>query len=56
MGYALAEAAQRRGARMILVSGPCDLKVPDGVDWIPVRSTTKCAMPSASVRRRRAWL
>jgi phosphopantothenoylcysteine decarboxylase / phosphopantothenate---cysteine ligase len=39
MGYALAEAAQRRGARVILVSGPTDLKVPDGVDWVPVRTT-----------------
>ena len=41
MGYALAEAAQRRGARVILISGPTDLKVPDGVDWVPVRSTTQ---------------
>ncbi len=41
MGYALAEAAHRRGARVILVSGPTDLKVPDGVDWVPVRSTTQ---------------
>jgi len=39
MGYALAEAAIRRGARVILVSGPTDLTVPGGVDWIPVRST-----------------
>ena len=39
MGYALAEAAHRRGARVILVSGPTDLKVPDGVDWVPVRAT-----------------
>ena len=39
MGYALAEAANRRGARVILVSGPTDLKIPDGVDWVPVRST-----------------
>ena len=39
MGYALAEAAIRRGARVILVSGPTDLAVPGGVDWIPVRST-----------------
>jgi phosphopantothenoylcysteine decarboxylase / phosphopantothenate---cysteine ligase len=39
MGYALAEAANRRGARVILVSGPTDLKIPDGVDWAPVRST-----------------
>src|SRR6202042_3152482 len=39
MGYALAEAANRRGARVILVSGPTDLKVPEGVDWVPVRTT-----------------
>jgi phosphopantothenoylcysteine decarboxylase/phosphopantothenate--cysteine ligase len=39
MGYALAEAAHRRGARVILVSGPTDLKIPEGVDWVPVRST-----------------
>ncbi len=39
MGYALAEAAHRRGARVILVSGPTERKIPEGVDWIPVRST-----------------
>jgi phosphopantothenoylcysteine decarboxylase / phosphopantothenate---cysteine ligase len=39
MGYALAEAANRRGAHVVLVSGPTDLKIPDGVDWIPVRAT-----------------
>src|SRR6202167_4249846 len=39
MGYALAEAALRRGARTVLVSGPTDLRVPEGADWIPVRST-----------------
>jgi len=39
MGYALAEAASRRGAHVILVSGPTDLKAPDGADWVPVRST-----------------
>jgi phosphopantothenoylcysteine decarboxylase/phosphopantothenate--cysteine ligase len=41
MGYALAEAAHRRGARVILVSGPTELKVPDGVDWMPVRTTAQ---------------
>src|SRR6202142_3844406 len=35
MGYALAEAAVRRGARVVLVSGPVNLQVPEGVDWIP---------------------
>jgi phosphopantothenoylcysteine decarboxylase/phosphopantothenate--cysteine ligase len=39
MGYALAEAAHRRGARVILVSGPAELKVPEGLDWVPVRAT-----------------
>jgi phosphopantothenoylcysteine decarboxylase/phosphopantothenate--cysteine ligase len=39
MGYALAEAAHRRGARVILVSGPTDMKVPEGIDWVPVRAT-----------------
>jgi phosphopantothenoylcysteine decarboxylase/phosphopantothenate--cysteine ligase len=38
MGYALAEAAVRRGARVVLVSGPTDLPVPEGVDWVPVRA------------------
>src|SRR6202047_7971 len=39
MGYALAEAAVYRGARAVLVSGPTHLEVPQGVDWVPVRST-----------------
>jgi phosphopantothenoylcysteine decarboxylase / phosphopantothenate---cysteine ligase len=39
MGYSLADAANRRGANVIFVSGPTDLKAPDGVDWVPVRST-----------------
>ena len=39
MGYALAGAAQRRGAHVILVSGPTELKIPEGVDWVPVRAT-----------------
>jgi len=38
MGYALAEAAHRRGAHVILVSGPTERKIPDGVDWVPVRA------------------
>jgi phosphopantothenoylcysteine decarboxylase/phosphopantothenate--cysteine ligase len=39
MGYAIADAALRRGARVVLVSGPTDLPVPEGADWVPVRST-----------------
>jgi phosphopantothenoylcysteine decarboxylase/phosphopantothenate--cysteine ligase len=41
MGYALAEAAHDRGARVVLVSGPTDLKIPDGVEWVPVRTTAQ---------------
>jgi phosphopantothenoylcysteine decarboxylase/phosphopantothenate--cysteine ligase len=39
MGYAVAEAAVRRGARVILISGPTALDVPAGVERISVRST-----------------
>ena len=49
MGYALAEAAVRRGARTILVSGPVELDAPAGVDWVPVRSTEE--MRSAVMAR-----
>jgi len=38
MGYALAEAAARRGAHVILVSGPTSLDVPGGVERVDVRS------------------
>ena len=39
MGYALAEAAARRGARVILVSGPVSLEASAGVERIDVRTT-----------------
>ena len=39
MGYALAEAAQDRGHRVILISGPTTIDVPDGIDFIPVESS-----------------
>jgi phosphopantothenoylcysteine decarboxylase/phosphopantothenate--cysteine ligase len=38
MGYALAEAAAARGARVILVSGPVHIPVPPGVEIVDVRS------------------
>jgi phosphopantothenoylcysteine decarboxylase/phosphopantothenate--cysteine ligase len=38
MGYAVAEAAARRGARVILVSGPTSLDAPAGVHRIDVRT------------------
>jgi phosphopantothenoylcysteine decarboxylase/phosphopantothenate--cysteine ligase len=41
MGYALADAARRRGARTILVSGPTALTPPDGVELVPVRTAAE---------------
>jgi len=41
MGYALAEAAAARGARVILVSGPVHIPPPPGVDVIPVRTAVE---------------
>jgi phosphopantothenoylcysteine decarboxylase / phosphopantothenate---cysteine ligase len=38
MGYAVAEVAARRGARVILVSGPTSLDAPAGVHRIDVRT------------------
>jgi phosphopantothenoylcysteine decarboxylase/phosphopantothenate--cysteine ligase len=38
MGYAVAEAAARRGAKVILVSGPTSLETPTGVRRVDVRS------------------
>ena len=38
MGYALAEAAVARGARVILISGPVSLAPPRGVEVVPVRT------------------
>jgi phosphopantothenoylcysteine decarboxylase/phosphopantothenate--cysteine ligase len=39
MGYALAQAAVRRGAHVILISGPTRLDPPQGVQFVSVRTT-----------------
>ena len=38
MGYAIAEAAARRGARVILISGPVKLTAPAGVEVVSIRT------------------
>src|SRR6202000_598729 len=38
MGYAVAEATARRGAKTILISGPTSLETPNGVQRIDVRT------------------
>lgn len=55
MGYALAEAALRRGAKVILVTGPVGLKPPAGADVIAVETTSQMrevvlnSLPEATV-------
>lgn len=49
MGYAVAESAARRGARVILVSGPTALDTPAGVDRVDVRTALEMQQ---AVRRR----
>ncbi|NOX25223.1 MAG: bifunctional phosphopantothenoylcysteine decarboxylase/phosphopantothenate--cysteine ligase CoaBC [Deltaproteobacteria bacterium] len=38
MGYALARVARQRGAEVVLVSGPCHLPPPPGIEIIKIRS------------------
>jgi phosphopantothenoylcysteine decarboxylase/phosphopantothenate--cysteine ligase len=55
MGYALAEAALRRGARVLLVSGPTSLTPPGGAEVTRVESTEQMRntvlqlLPQASI-------
>ena len=41
MGYAIAEAAKKRGAEVVLVSGPSALTPPEGVEFIGVESAAE---------------
>ena len=41
MGFAIAQAAARRGARVMLVAGPVNLPTPDDVQRIDVRSAAQ---------------
>ena len=43
MGFALAEAARDRGARVILVAGPTSVEPPAGVELVPVRAAEEMA-------------
>ena len=55
MGYAIAEAARRRGARVILITAPTALRVPAGCESISVttadqmRSAVFANLPSATM-------
>ncbi len=52
MGYAIAEAARKRGAEVVLVTGPTALPIPPGVE--PVRVTTAEEMTKA-MQSRLSW-
>lgn len=41
MGYAVAAAGWRRGARVTLISGPSALPTPTGVEFVPVETATE---------------
>jgi len=41
MGYAVAEAALRRGAKVVLVSGPTSLKPPAAAEIVPVQTAAE---------------
>ena len=41
MGYAIAGAAAHEGHRVLLISGPTSLDVPDGIDFLPVETAAE---------------
>jgi phosphopantothenoylcysteine decarboxylase / phosphopantothenate---cysteine ligase len=41
MGFAIARAAARRGAKVSLVAGPTELPAPPGVDLVPVKTAAE---------------
>lgn len=43
MGYALARTAKRRGAEVVLISGPTNLPAPPGITMIPVQTAAEMA-------------
>ncbi len=51
MGYALAAAAARRGARVVLISGPVDLPPPFGVERVPVETSAEMRQAVLEARR-----
>lgn len=43
MGYSIAREAHSRGAQVVLISGPCQLEVPVGVELVKIRSASEMA-------------
>ena len=51
MGYAIARAAQQRGAQVTLLSGPVSLNVPSGVTCIQVKTTRELYEAAIQIAR-----
>jgi phosphopantothenoylcysteine decarboxylase/phosphopantothenate--cysteine ligase len=49
MGYAIAQEAYERGAKVTLISGPSNLTPPSGLNFIPVRTTQEMLSAVKSV-------
>jgi phosphopantothenoylcysteine decarboxylase/phosphopantothenate--cysteine ligase len=52
MGYAIAEAAQARGAQVVLVTGPTALPTPRGIEVVPVATAEEM---TKALSARLAW-
>lgn len=52
MGFALAEAARRRGAKVVVISGPTCLTPPKGVRVVPVVSARQMLEKTVAASRR----
>ena len=48
MGYALAAAAAKRGHQVLLISGPTQLEIPEGVDYMPAETAEEMYQAVAS--------
>lgn len=56
MGYAIADAAQKRGADVVLISASTSLSVPWGVHFVPVESSDEMAIALLNNLKRASYL
>ncbi len=52
MGFALAEAARRRGAEVVVISGPTCVRAPKGIRLVPVVSARQMFKKTVAASRR----
>lgn len=56
MGYAIAQAAQKRGAEVTLLSGPVAIEVPQGVKLVPFTTTQELLDRASELARKQDLL